>query len=1076
MANIEVTAVNADESIGAGFGAEFTFTLTLTEAVNDAVTVQYRTIAGSALERIDYPGQLGTVTFAPNELTQTITFRATSDNVDEFDEALVLELFNPDGAGFADNQHVLRTTAFVLDDDGVGNDLSMFVSSPVIVEGHNGTREAIFDVSLSRASASTLTFDYATVDGTAVAGSDYVAKTGSLSFAPGQTSREVRVTVTGDRAIEPSEFFSLLVEPTAALADGGIGAAGTATILDDDAGGALPTVSIEGISATESIGSGFGGPVKFLITLSAPSTDEVTVEYRALPGTAWETLDYERNSRGTVTFAPGETSQQVIVSARHNGEDEDDEAFVLELFDPGNAVLAGGAKVLRETAFVLDDDGVGLDLALFVSSPVMVEGNSGTTAVTFDIELSRPTDETLTFNYATEDGSAAAPSDYTGASGAVSFAPGETHKTVTVTVAGDMDIEASEFFNLVVEPTAALGDNGIGATGTATILDDDAGRQLPTVSVEGISAIESIGSGFGGPTQFIVTLSRASTDEVTVQFRTRPGTAQDTVDYDGDNGTVTFAPGETSQLVLISANHDNVDEADEAFVLELFNPGNARLAGGGNVLREAAFVQDDDGTGSNLSYFVADVDVVEGNSGQSQAVFEVELSRPVTETISLNYATQDGSARAGQDYVARTGTLVFDPGQTRASVSVPVLGELLKEGSETFDLFFTNRPSLLASAFLGVAATATILNDEIVGTNAADKLNGGPGQQAIYGLGGADVLRGHDGPDLLSGDGGADVLFGGAGRDQLFGGGGNDTASYAAANRPVKVSLMKTGFQNTGEGADLLRSIENLTGSRHGDKLDGDGGANVLRGLGGNDRITGLGGKDRAFGDAGNDRIAGGGGNDIASGGSGNDTMLGNAGNDILRGQGGNDLINGGGGNDRAFGEAGRDRVVAGSGNDFASGGNGHDTVLGGAGADVLRGDAGNDLINGGGGSDRLNGNGGKDELIGGAGGDRLFGDAGNDVLEGGSGNDQLFGGTGADVFGFGRGDGIDRVRDFGRGRDTIELDAALWKGNLSRAEVIDRFAEDRGANVAFDFGKRGTLIVEDVNQPDDLTPMLAIV
>ena len=1040
MADIEISAVNVDESIGSGFGGEFTFTITLTEQVNDSVTVEYRTISGTALEDVDYPDQTGTVVFAPNQTTATVTFRASSDSVDEPDEALVLELFDPVRANFANDQKVLRQTAWIQDDDGVGNDLSLFVSSPIIVEGNNGTREAIFDVSLSRASGSTQNFDYSTVDGTAVAGEDYTAKSGTLSFAPGQTSQEVRVTISGDQDIEPSEFFNLVIEPTGALADGGIGAAGTATILDDDAGGGLPTVSVEGISAEEGIGSGFGGPSQFLVTLSAPSLDEVTVEYRALPGSALESIDYSQSygdvRRGTVTFAPGETSKRVLLPANDDSVDEDDEAFVLELFDPGNAVLAGGAKVLRETVFIIDDDSVGNDLALFVSSPVVVEGDSGTASVTFDIELSRPPASTLVFDYSTKDGSASDPSDYVGGSGQVSFAPGETHKTVTVTVKGDKAVEGTEFFSLVVEPTNALGDGGISAAGVATILDDDAGGNRPTISVEGIDATESIGSGFGGPTQFIVTLSEASTDEVTVAYRTAPGTATDSVDYKGSygdpkTGTVTFAPGETSKLLIIPAASDSTDEADEAFVLELTDPKNAKLAGGVDTLREAVFILDDDGTGSNLSYFVTDVDVTEGNSGTRKAVFEVELSRPTTSTISLDYATQNGSASAGSDYVAQTGTLVFDPGQTRASVSVEVIGDLSGEGTEDFNLIFTNRPGGLASAFPGVVGTASILDDEIVGTGGPDMLTGGAGRQAIYGKGGADVLKGKGGADLLFGGAGSDLLLGGAGRDKISGGAGNDTASYAAASKGVTVSLSKTGFQTTGEGDDQLVSIENLAGSSKGDTLTGDGAGNVLTGLAGADSLSGLGGNDTLFGNGGNDRISGGNGTDKAEGGGGKDVLLGNGGADVLRGQGGDDVARGGDGNDRLFG---------------------------------------------GNGKDRLEGNGGGDVLDGDAGADKLFGGGGNDRLQGDGGNDVLFGGTGADVFVFARSDGTDRIRDFGTGKDRIELDGDLWPGPLNRAAVIDRFAEDRGDDVALDFGNRGTLIVENVESPDDLLSLLVIV
>ena len=238
---ISVTAAPADESIGSGFGGTLEWEVVLSEASTDAVTIPYRLFPGTALADVDIPSASGELTFAPGETSRTLGIRASSDNIPETDEAVVVEFYDPVGAEFTGGGASLRVTNFILDDDGSDVDRALYVSSPTIVEGDGGSREAVFDVSVSEAFATTKTFDFSTIDGTARAGTDYTAEQGTVTFVPGQTSVQVRVDVSGDGQAEPGEYFHLAVETDGTIADGGIGATGTGTILDDDASSALPS-------------------------------------------------------------------------------------------------------------------------------------------------------------------------------------------------------------------------------------------------------------------------------------------------------------------------------------------------------------------------------------------------------------------------------------------------------------------------------------------------------------------------------------------------------------------------------------------------------------------------------------------------------------------------------------------------------------------------------------------------------------------------------------------------------------------------------------------------------------------
>lgn len=296
-------------------------------------------------------------------------------------------------------------------------------------------------------------------------------------------------------------------------------------------------------------------------------------------------------------------------------------------------------------------------------------------------------------------------------------------------------------------------------------------------------------------------------------------------------------------------------------------------------------------------------------------------------------------------------------------------------------------------------------DDTIASGSGNDTADGGAGDDQILGGAGRDILRGADGHDFLDGGIGNDSLVGGVGddtlnggkgSDRLIGGDGTDTVSFLGTNSNT-VDLRKTQKQQTGEGLDLLREIENVTTTSGNDKLYGNGAANHL------------------------------------TAGTGKDLLIGRNGNDVLNGGKGSDSIFGGRGNDSAEFLTGADTTVdlsitsrqnTGEGLDTLKSienlqtGDGDDLVKGGKAANVLATGEGNDTLIGRAGNDQLFGEGGIDQLRGGA---------GNDTLIGGTGDDVLFGGEGADTFIFETGDGSDVVSDFVVGSDKLIVDGVEY-------------------------------------------------
>ncbi len=202
---------------------------------------------------------------------------------------------------------------------------------------------AVFEVALDVVSGEALTVDYATANGTAVAGSDYTGVSGTLSIGANTASKTVSVAITDDTLIESAETFTLTLS-NAINASIGVATA-TATITDDD----TPTLTVSDASATE------GSPIEFTVTLNPPASSAVTVQYATTDVTATAETDYTPPaSNAELTIAAGQTSATISISTLADSTDEDAETFTLTLSSPSsNAVL--GTKATA-TGTITDDE------------------------------------------------------------------------------------------------------------------------------------------------------------------------------------------------------------------------------------------------------------------------------------------------------------------------------------------------------------------------------------------------------------------------------------------------------------------------------------------------------------------------------------------------------------------------------------------------------------------------------------------------------------------------------------------------------------------------------------------------
>jgi PKD repeat protein/DNA/RNA endonuclease G (NUC1) len=333
---------------------------------------------------------------------------------------------------------------------------TLAVNDISIVEGDNGTANAVFTVSLNEASTRPVAVNYSTANGTAVAGVDYTATTGSITFAPGQTSQSVTIAINGDRLDEIDENLSLnLTSPVnATIADD----RGIATIIDNDP---VPSLTINDPTITE--GDSGTSNLTFTVNLSEASGKIVAVNYSTANGTATAGADYTATT-GSITFVPGQTSQSITVPINGDRLDEIDENFSLNLISPVNATIADGTGV----GTIIDNDPAP---SLSLNDPTITEGDSGNQNLVFDVNLSAASGKTVKVNYSTANGTATAGVDYTAMSGTLTFAPGQTSQTVVIPVTGDRITENNEtiLLNLTNPVNATIADT----QGIGTITDND---------------------------------------------------------------------------------------------------------------------------------------------------------------------------------------------------------------------------------------------------------------------------------------------------------------------------------------------------------------------------------------------------------------------------------------------------------------------------------------------------------------------------------------------------------------------------------------------------------------------------
>lgn len=824
----------ADATVAEGnSGApELVFTVTLSAAATGPVMVAYATSNGTASAGSDYTALSGTLAFAAGETSKEVRVQVSGDTAVEANETLTLALSSPSGATIADG-----TAIGTIANDDIAPPLpALSVADATVSEGNSGAKDLAFTVSLSAAATGPVTVAYVANNGTATAGSDFTATSGTLTFAAGETSKVVHVQVSGDTAVEGDETLTLTLSSPSGAAIGDGTAIGT--ITNDDSA-PLPTISISDASVVEGDPGGGAAPDWFstsgnqIVDSAGHSVQIAGVNWfgfessNLAPHGLWTRgyqdmmnqmkdlgfntirlpfsndtihstgapngIDFAKNPdlqgltamqiMDKIVAYAGEIGLKIILD--HHRNDSGPGASPNGLWYDGQHSEAEWISDWQMLAgrYANDPTVIGADLhnephagtwggggptdwaaaaeragnAIGAVNPnwlIFVEGVAGYQGEPYwwggnlmgvrDRPIDLTIDNKLVYSAHDYPNSVWAQPWFQGSDFPANLPAKFEQMWGYIYKEGIAPVYIGEFGTNLTDPKDApwfeaitsylagdLDNNGTtdipaGTTGVSWTFwswnpnSGDTGGILAndwrTVNQDKMAHLTPIqfdfdndvtdGASSGPQATFLVTLSTPASETVTVDYHTMAGTAG-SADFTTASGMMTFAPGETSKTISIAITPDMLVEGNEQFSVVLGNPHSATIADGTGV---GSIVDDDTAAPVLPRLAIGDASITEGDSGSAQLGFTVTLSQAATGPVTVNYSTANGTATAGSDYTALSGTLTFAAGETTRTVNVPIAGDTTVEGNETFTVSLADASGAVIA---DGSATGAIVNNDV---------------------------------------------------------------------------------------------------------------------------------------------------------------------------------------------------------------------------------------------------------------------------------------------------------------------------------------------------------------------------
>ena len=676
----------------------------------------------------DYQPVSGTLNFAAGDTTKTFTVNLCKDGlVDTAPKVvgLVLSAPQPDDVAHLGPRAAVDLTINNVDAGGV---LKWSAAGYSVNEGSS---KVVLTVNRSGGSAGSVQVDYVIAGGSATAppatGADFIDPApappgplrGTLAFGANVMSRTVEIFMVNDGAVEANESFTVTLQGAQGGASVGSPGVATVTIVDNDRLGTVqfsqPTASVQEDLASATL----------TVTRTGSTDGEASVGYQITGDTASVDQTVTPLS-GTVTFPPGQGSRSLFIKLLPDTNVDGNSTLTVLLKTPP---LTGGLALGTPnpaTVTLVDDEGtVQFAGATFTASEgsgsatITLERTGGTTKPTTIHVATGAAGDTATA--ASTPGACSAGADYRPIlDGALTFSPGQTSRTFTVSLCGDSVVETPSPETLTVRlvSVSAPATPGVQSTAVLQIQENDAEGAFrfssPSYAVtEGAS-----------PATLTVLRANGSAGAVTVPWSIT-GSAIQGVDYSGPaSGSLPFAPGQTSASLPIAILNDALVDGLRSVIVTLGTPsGGATLPSGMATLGSPSVATLGIGDNEPSVRFSTSTYVVnEGSTGMGVTVIRggstgSAVTVNVKTTSAGNAEGGSGPCGPGMDFTSATLPVTFSPGQASKTVTLPLCTDSIVDGTETIGLALELDP-VNPGATLGTPNTATVqlVENDVGGT------------------------------------------------------------------------------------------------------------------------------------------------------------------------------------------------------------------------------------------------------------------------------------------------------------------------------------------------------------------------
>ncbi|MEN9308282.1 MAG: hypothetical protein RL173_2214, partial [Fibrobacterota bacterium] len=677
-----------------GATASMVFRVKLSSAAGVPVRVGYETVPHSArgttnfsVEPWDYlESDSGAfLVFPADTVLRTISVPVYGDTLYEKSQDFYLQLLNSTNSVISRN----RATGVILDADTAP--AIRIYDADAVVEGAKSS----FTVRLDRPSEVAVGFRLRTRNGSATASEDFIAR--DTVYSMPLYSLNLPISVQSLRDAMANEFTENFRVAMTEIVDAfPADTSGAGYIVDANA---KPYVVIDSIAPVDEADT----TIHFTVRLSEASAVAVDLRFRTMSGTAAANKDFV-DTTGLFRIPAKALSARLPIRILSDRLDEETpEWFYVRLDSAANRDYASVRDSLGR-AGILDDDP---PPSIFVTNASVNEpvAASATTSAIFTVRLDAPSAKTVTVSWRTIDSTAKVlEKDYAAGSGSVVFAPGDTVKTISVTIVGDSLDEYDEHFGVsLASPTNAIFGDSIGV---GTIVDTD---DPPFLRINDASVRE--GTNVQIRMVFTATLERPSAKAVAFHWATRDSSARSdglvasgTLDFVAASGDITIPAGSKSAQIQVLVNSDGWGESPEAFSVILSPSSNIDKAtsdtiGYGTIL---------DGNGRPAVYIDSVAPVHEADS---TITFHVRLQFPRDTVISVRFATFAGTAASNEEFRDTAGVVLFSSGELTKDIQVRILEDRFNEpDSEWFQLRLIGADSANIADSTGLA---TILDDDL---------------------------------------------------------------------------------------------------------------------------------------------------------------------------------------------------------------------------------------------------------------------------------------------------------------------------------------------------------------------------